>query len=767
MRRLVFLLVPVLLCFGGCGAHGRLFRTTASSFVVQRNVRDYGAVGNGVHDDTAAFIAALTTGKATTQRPGPWSASQYYCQTTKPSIVYVPEGTYLITSTLPLTYYTQLVGLTADRFNNRPTILCRGSQFACLDAGTDEGTGNGWYGGANQENFYHQVRNVVVDVTQCDGCLALNWEVSQATNVVNTHFALCATCVGIRIVDGSGGYMGDLSFEGGHRALELGNQQFTVRNVTVIGSDTAVFLQWGWAWSFFDVRIRRVRVGFSVNNPLAALALIDCYVENATIAVELASATQTQLLVDNSIWDAGSVDTPVVVAGQAVPALASPFAFQGLLNGYTRVQGPFTPRERSLLLTQAAKTQPFPQRKYVGCTRPQYGAEDTLTAVLANGTDVSAALQSAIDAAVAVKKALFVPYGVYFISRTIFVPAGARLYGEVWTRLTATANLTRDAAGIAASDPVPMIQVGRRGDVGVVQMADFMLTQQGPIPHVVLLQWNLGRAANGDNETVSGLWDVHARVGGAAGTEIDNVNCPTTITKANSNGKCDGAHTLIHFSSGASAYVENMWGWVADHYIDHLPVPNSGTEFQLNVYNGRGMVVDGTQGPLWLYGTAMEHSTYFQYLFSQPNHTMGGVMQTETPYYQPEFALVPQDATDPPFGVFSGTAEQYDAYGLAVRLSVAETPSASAPPPLAIYGTGMYSFFKRWSTAACQTTPCQKLLITVFNAGGNATARGPVPQQPMLQLLNTHGSAAVAWVQGVEYTAEKTNNGFCETISFV
>jgi hypothetical protein len=45
---------------------------------------------------------------------------------------------------------------------------------------------------------------------------------------------------------------------------------------------------------------------------------------------------------------------------------------------------------------------------------------------------------------------------------------------------------------------------------------------------------------------------------------------------------CSGAHTLLYLTPTSSAYLENVWGWVADHDID------SGKESaQINVYNAR------------------------------------------------------------------------------------------------------------------------------------------------------------------------------------
>ena len=70
------------------GAHGPGFR----------NVKTYGAVGDGKTDDSAAIIRALTEGRN----------PQF--STKDPTVVYFPSGNYLISQTLPLYFYTNMVG---------------------------------------------------------------------------------------------------------------------------------------------------------------------------------------------------------------------------------------------------------------------------------------------------------------------------------------------------------------------------------------------------------------------------------------------------------------------------------------------------------------------------------------------------------------------------------------------------------------------------------------------------------------------------------
>jgi glucan 1,3-beta-glucosidase len=77
------------------------FNANVSSYNVFRNVKEFGAKGDGQTDDTAAIQRAITEGSRCT--PG-------FCEssTTTPAIVYFPGGTYVISSSIIDYYYTQV-----------------------------------------------------------------------------------------------------------------------------------------------------------------------------------------------------------------------------------------------------------------------------------------------------------------------------------------------------------------------------------------------------------------------------------------------------------------------------------------------------------------------------------------------------------------------------------------------------------------------------------------------------------------------------------
>lgn len=690
-----------------------------SSFVVYRNVMDYGAKGNGIADDTDAFVLALTQDKATDPQPGVWNNSQYNCQTTKPSLVYVPSGVYRITATLPLTYYSQLVG----EYHSRPRLVVSGAYFTALDAGIDEGQGNGWYGGVNQNNFYHQVRNIVVDLTQCTYCVALHWQVSQATNIVNVLFLLgdrSEMNTGVVMENGSGGYFGDMEFVGGDVAMNLGNQQFTVRNVSINGSTTGISLNWNWIWAFHDVCITNVEKAIVLGGGVSSVSIIDAEISNAFIGVQTLSNT-TQVTLDGAVFS--NVDQPLFVNGTSIgnnSTTTLSYAFERMLNGsFVKGEVKF-PLRPPLLLDPSTG-------KFFGMTRPNYLS--FISATLINDTDVTKDLQLALDDAVAKGEPLLVPYGVYWISSTVHIPLGTRLFGQAWTRFAPQGPYFSNAAS-----PKAMFQVGNPGDVGVAQIADIMLTTRGPCPGAIMLEWHVSGEHPGD----SGLWDVHHRIGGAAGSQVDNTNCPKNATMATSP-QCVGAHSLFHIKPNASVYVENMWGWVGDHNID--------SGHGVNCFNARGLVIE-TNRAVWLYGTAMEHSFLYQYnLGPGAANVLLSILQTETPYFQPQFKLLGSAPSDPKFFAY-----QYHSFSIAASFS---------PSNVVLFGTGMYSFFHQWNqTCGGSGQPdCQDHMSAWdFTAADDS-------RSVRLHNFNTHGATYVMSFDGIHVSAAATGNGFCSTTS--
>jgi glucan 1,3-beta-glucosidase len=121
-----------------------------------------------------------------------------------------------------------------------------------------------------------------------------------------------------------------------------------------------------------------------------------------------------------------------------------------------------------------------------------------------------------------------------------------------------------------------------------------------------------------------GIWNTHITVGGTADSKVN------TVCGGSDTSDCKAAFALAHLTASSGAYIENMWGWVADHSLD-------GGDHQ-NIAVGRGMLVEATKGT-WLTGTGFEHVTLYNYNFHNAQNVYAGMQQTETAYWQGEGSL--------------------------------------------------------------------------------------------------------------------------------
>ena len=140
----------------------------------------------------------------------------------------------------------------------------------------------------------------------------------------------------------------------------------------------------------------------------------------------------------------------------------------------------------------------------------------------------------------------------------------------------------------------------------------------------ILIEYNLAASAG------SGLWDVHTRVGGFAGSNLQVAQCLKQPGDSTVHPQCIAAFMSIHITQSASGfYGENNWFWVADHDIEDANVT------QITVYAGRGMLVESEAGNNILWGSSVEHHVLYEYSFVGTKDLVLGQLQTETAYYQP------------------------------------------------------------------------------------------------------------------------------------
>jgi hypothetical protein len=237
------------------------------------------------------------------------------------------------------------------------------------------------------------------------------------------------------------------------------------------------------------------------------------------------------------------------------------------------------------------------------------------------------------------------------------------------------------------------------------------------------------------------MWDSHFRIGGAAGTNLQSAQCPSgqAYTAA-----CQGAYMHMQLTASSSAYLENVWAWTADHDLD-------GTS-QTSIYTGRGILIESTNGPVWMYGTASEHNVLYQYQVASAKNVLMAMIQTETPYYQPAPPATQPFPVNSAFydPTFSNCAAGSNTCSLAWGLRVVSSSD------IYVYGAGLYNFFYNYDQTCLATENCQDSMVDLENNTGNV----------YLYNLNTKAATNMVVNNGNSLAKQADNiNGFCSTIN--
>ncbi|KAK3381661.1 pectate lyase superfamily protein-domain-containing protein [Podospora didyma] len=716
---------------------------TPAGYPVFRNVRDYGARGDGVTDDTAAINAAINAGNPCNQG----------CTSTTmtPALVYFPAGTYLISKSIFPAYFTQLVGDASSPPTLKATANFAG--FGLID-GNPYYTQNLNWKAVNV--FFRQVRNFVIDTTNIPpgtAATGMHWPTSQATSLQNIVFNMPTASnvvhVGLFIEEGSGGFMTDLTFNGGATGASIGNQQYTMRNLKFNNCKTAIIQLWDWGWTYAGLSINNCGVGIDITAggngkvETGSVTVFDSSFTNVPVGIKTAwttsstPATAGSLVLENIALN----NVPVAVQGPSGTLLSGSGGAVTITawgNGHSYT--PTGPREFSGAVSPNARPGVLlgADGRYYTRSKPQYEnlPASSFVSVRAAGargdgaTDDTAALQSAIDSAVGQGKVVFIDYGLYRVTRTIRIPPGAKVVGESYPVILSSGGFFNDI-----NNPQPVVQVGAAsGQQGYVELSDFVVSTQNAQAGATLIQWNLATGG-----TPSGMWDVHVRIGGFTGTQQQVAQCPKTPSNSAVNPNCIVAFMAMHVTRGASGlYMENVWLWTADHDIDDA------ANTQITLYSGRGLYIESTQGTFWLWGTGSEHHVLYQYQLAGTQNIFMGQIQTETPYYQPSpTALVPF----PPVASLNDPDFSASCAGVAGNCAAAWGLRVINSKNILVYGAGLYSFFSNYSTT-CST----------FDAGQTCQARitsieGPGSSNVNIYNLNTIGArsmlnrdgAQIAW----------------------
>ncbi|KAK0615339.1 pectate lyase superfamily protein-domain-containing protein [Bombardia bombarda] len=725
-----------------------------AGYKVFRNVRDYGAKGDGITDDTAAINRAISDGG----RCGPGCSG-----TTKtPALVYFPHGTYRVTAPIVDFYYTQLIGNPACK-----PIIKASSNFvgAWMIDGDQYGADGLAWGATNV--FWRQIANFILDITDvsADTKLAvIHWPTSQATSLSNIYFKMSdapnTKHQGLFMEEGSGGYLGDLVFDGGAQALAIGNQQFTMRNLAIQNAQTAIQQAWSWGWTYQGINIKNCTVGFDFTSvgtvlQVGSVVILDSEISDTPVGIAYGSTTAsdsetTPDVANNFIFENVALNNvPVAIKAYSktvLPGTASRTVITAWGKGHSYnatsgpfdISGPIVPNSRppNLVVNGKYYTRSKPQHTDVPLS--QFVSLRHAGAKGDGVTDDTAAINSALASAAKASQIVHIDYGIYVVTSTIKIPPGSRIIGEAFPVILSSGPFFADS-----SSPRPVVQMGNPGEAGKIEWSDTVVSTRGAQAGAILIEYNLASAPTDP----SGMWDVHVRVGGFAGSNLQYPDCPATpSTPLDGAGsipsKCIAGFMSMHITKSSSGlYAENCWIWVADHDVE-----DGARNGQVTVYVGRGLLVESTAGSIWLVGTGAEHHQLYQYQFVGTRDVVMGQIQSETAYYQPN-----PDATIP----FAAVATYSDPV-----LSKGESGwglRVVGSHEILVYGAGLYSFFNNYDTtcsAIGQGAVCQTRIVDIQHSGVS------------IYNLNTVGTNKMVTVDGkdVAYYADNVD-GFVQTVA--
>ncbi|KAK0644443.1 glycoside hydrolase family 55 protein [Cercophora newfieldiana] len=585
--------------------------SNGANWAVFRNVKDYGAKGDGVTDDTAAIQKAIDTGDSSGTR----ATGRSFGMTGQPAVVYFPAGTYSIKGTLSNRVGTILMGDPTDR----PTIkAATGFTGNYLLVGHDTR-----YTGLIA--FYHGIKHLVLDTTAIPSrkIALLEWSVSQANQLSNVRFSMAPKAkdhTGIATTGPATELLyNDLQFVGGGVGISLSVTQIHLKNIyfkdvlTAVKVVSAVHIT-GQALRFegCDVGVDTTAGGNGLLN------LIDSTATNTPVLVNAApiaaGSTRNSLVLENVIVDSSTVKVSGAAAltGSVRPGSVwiRGNAYQPGKTGATSLAGTMVPASRpELLVNSTGFYHTIVQPTYAEFDVSQVVNVKTVAAHPVSGNavaDDTASIQAIINDSVG--KVVYFPYGIYLLSDTLLIPPGSRLVGEAFTQLSATGSKFKDL-----KNPRPMIKVGNPGDVGVAQFHDFVFTVNEVLPGADLVQVNMAGARPGD----VGFFFCVFRVGGAKGSKLWN-NCADART-------CNAARISAHLTATSSSYWENVWAWSGDLDLD------GGSSVLASP--AAGLLIEAQKGT-WFLGLGAEHYNLYQVNINNAQNVFVGLMEGETSHWQ-------------------------------------------------------------------------------------------------------------------------------------
>lgn len=270
--------------------------------------------------------------------------------------------------------------------------------------------------------------------------------------------------------NGSGGFVSDLTFNGGNIGWRAGSQQYTARNLVFNDCLTAVQMVWDWGFTWQGVTITGGAIGFNISGiggdtgqGIASVSLVDCEISNVPVGILTNSApTSPNIVLDNVVVN--GVDQVVQVDGG--DTLLSASGTIDLWATGKRYNGSTGTTETGYLTDAPAKASSLlSSGSLYTRSRPQYEATPMSGFLVAttdgncanDGTgDQTSCLNSFLQNAVASDLIAYFPAGIYQVGGTVLIPTDSRVQGSSWSQIQGAGYYFSDIA-----NPKVVVQVGK------------------------------------------------------------------------------------------------------------------------------------------------------------------------------------------------------------------------------------------------------------------------------------------------------------------
>lgn len=397
------------------------FNTRAANILATgaRNVKDYGAKGDGVTDDTQAFLDALNEGRHSNP------ASSYFA----PTAIYVPPGTYLIKQTLILWAQTLLFGEWTDpptlllapnspNFQNSSSpnpFIVTASGYNTNEYSTDWSTrGPDYHLNSNYIHFtYLEDLNIKIGANNpgCDH--AVFWACAQQTGIRNVSIDGGSAAYAIETgLAGGGGVFDGLTLSNSVNGFVSNlTSQLVVRNCT-FNCPVTINNYYLSSWAFIGCNFDHPN-GFTTYSPVA-VSLLDCQFPN-----------------NSPLHEGGPVHLEHVQFSSknaAPPDMQGGTDSTGLLGQYT--SGNVVLNNATVLGSVVGATDftIFSRSASIAYPRPASTCVNiqTLGAKGDGVTDDTAVIQNALNS----YSDIFFPVGTYHMTGQLNIVSGKHLYGQ-------------------------------------------------------------------------------------------------------------------------------------------------------------------------------------------------------------------------------------------------------------------------------------------------------------------------------------------------